>query len=199
MSFFPDKVALVLVKLIGRYLTWGAASQWSRRAGCVTCLFAQKVTILQYWKLSGMQWPKPEPSEVNVMLWKTKWDFFFFFQLKFESACLASFFFAGILVLGKSPWNLKDSSMQILRVMDLPSLPLYQFFLSLNFHVRNGLEKNHVAPPHDVPEICQNVILILLLKKLLTTKNWRQGNAWDMKCSGFPRQVQLYFGRWEAS
>lgn len=50
-----------------------------------------------------------------------------------------------------------------------------------------------MAPPHSVPEICHNVILILLIKKPLTTKNWRQGNARDMKCTGFLRQVHSYY------
>lgn len=40
-----------------------------------------------------------------------------------------------------------------------------------------------------VPEVCQDVILILL-KKLLATRRWKaRGNARDAKCDGFLRQV----------
>lgn len=52
MSFIQDREALVLVRPIRSYLMWGVALQLCWSVGHVTCLFAQKVTLLQFWKLS---------------------------------------------------------------------------------------------------------------------------------------------------
>lgn len=80
----------------------GTALQWSGSVGRVTCTFAQKATVLQFWKLYGTQWPKQDPSEVNVMLWKTECGgLFFFFPTGFITLCFMCFFFLIVLVFSK--------------------------------------------------------------------------------------------------
>lgn len=62
MSFFPDKVALVLVRLIRRYLTLGAASQCSERGEAVKGVALKRLTVHLEWDYA-YQW---FPALLNV-------------------------------------------------------------------------------------------------------------------------------------